>query len=148
MSDKSLLEFAEKLSEILPFIIRELSRRQSNELFRGKITLPQFITLDYLSRREDFSMNEIARFLHVSRAAATGVVDRLVRDAYCLRYGDPNDRRVIKIKITHKGKELVKRIIQQRKEMVIQIFGKISRQEREEYLRILSKIRDILKSKL
>jgi hypothetical protein len=54
----SLSEFADKISEIMPVVIQELTRRQTNELFRGKITLVQFIMLDFLHKRVNPKMKD------------------------------------------------------------------------------------------
>jgi hypothetical protein len=39
---------------------------------------------------------------------------------------------------------MVKKINAQKRQMIIEIFGKISQEEREDYLRILMRIRQIL----
>ena len=140
----SLSEFADKLNQIMPVIMKEIIRRDSNELYKGKITLPQLLTLGFLNEKGESRMTDLARFMKVSTAAMTGVAERLVRDAYVLRVYNPQDRRIIKIKLKPKGAELVKKINQQKRQMAINIFGKISESEREEYLRILTRIRDIL----
>jgi DNA-binding MarR family transcriptional regulator len=74
----------------------------------------------------------------------TGIVDRLVKYGYVLRIFDPQDRRIIKIKLATKGTELVKKINQQRRQMIIKIFGQLSERDRQDYLRILLQIKDIL----
>ena len=140
----SLSEFADKLNRIMPVIMKEFARRNANELSKGKITLPQLFTLGFLNEKGESRMTDLARFMKVSTAAMTGVVDRLVRDAYILRVYDPKDRRIIKVKLTSKGVQLIKKINQQKRQMVINVFGEITQVEREEYLRILTRIYDIL----
>ena len=144
MLQESLLEFANKINEVMPVIIREFARRQANELYKGKITLPQFLVLDFLNRQGESQMTHLANFMHVTTAAMTGIVERLVRDGYAVRVYDIKDRRIIKVQLTSKGNELVKRINQQRQRMIIKIFGNISEADRKDYLRILMQIKDIL----
>ena len=144
MYEPSLEAFADKWNEVMPSIAREIARRQVNPLFRGKITLPQFIILEYLSREEESKMTELARVINVTTAATTGIVDRLVRDGYVKRSYEPKDRRVVKIKLTAKGSEVLKKINSQRHQMAMRIFDKITPHERDEYLRILLRIQDIL----
>jgi len=140
----SLLEFADKLDEIMPVLVKEFSRRQAIELYKGKITVPQFLALGFLHSQGESKMSNLAKFMRVSTAAMTGIIDRLVRDGYALRQNDPGDRRIIKVKLTDKGNVLIKKIYQQRKEMIIKIFGKISETDRYEYLRILMQVKEIL----
>jgi len=144
MAGFSLLEFADKMNEIMPIVVKEFARRQINELYKGKITLPQFLILELLHREGESKMKDLAGFMKVSTAAMTGIVDRLVKYGYALRAYDTQDRRIIRIKLTSKGAVLVKKVNQQRRQMTINIFGKISEDERQDYLKILMRIRDIL----
>ena len=139
-----LSEFADKLNRIMPVIMIEFLRRNANELSRGKITPSQLLTLSFLNEKGESRMTDLAGFMKVSTAAMTGVVDRLVRDAYALRVFDPQDRRIIKVRLTPKGAELIKRINRQKRNMIVNIFGKISDSERQDYLRILTRIQDVL----
>jgi len=144
MIHPSLKEFADRMSSIIPVIFRELARRQTNELAQGKISLPQFLILDFLNSLGELKMSDIAKHMRVTTAAMTGMVDRLVCCGYAERLSVPNDRRVIKIKATVKGIELVKRIYQQRRQMIIDIFGQLSQQDRENYLKILTQIYGVI----
>ncbi len=144
MSDVSLLEFADKMNEIMPVIIKGFARRQSNELYKGKITLPQFLILEVLNREGEQKMSALAAIMCVSTAAVTGLVDRLVKYNYVVRVFDPADRRIIRIKLTAGGLSLVRKVTQQRRQMILSIFGKISDTGRKDYLRILMQIKEIL----
>ena len=140
----SISEFADRLDEIVPVMMKGFARHQVSELYKGKVTLPQFLILDFLNRESEAMMTDLARFMEVTTAAMTGLVDRLVKYGYVLRGVEPGDRRIIKIKLTAKGKDLVEKVNYQRRQVVIKVFGKISERDRENYLRILKKIRDIL----
>jgi DNA-binding MarR family transcriptional regulator len=83
--------------------------------------------------------------MNITTAAMTGIVERLVRDKYVVRTSDPNDRRIIRVRPTAKGSRIVKDMIENRKRLVMKIFGVISEKEREEYLKILMHIREHLK---
>jgi DNA-binding MarR family transcriptional regulator len=147
MTPMPLPEFAEKISGIMREIGRGFTKRQKNELFKGELTLPQFLILDIIHKEGRMRMTDIAGALDVSTAAATGIVDRMVKRGYLARVFDPADRRLIRIKLTSKGNQVVERLEQQRKEKIIEIFGQISESERNDYLRILTKVRDIITRK-
>lgn len=144
MARVSLSKFADQLSQVMPLIVKEFTRRQLGDLLKDKVTLPQLLIMSFLSIEGESKMTDMAHFMQVSTAAMTGAVDRLVRAGYCVRVDDPDDRRIIKIRLTQKGEDLVKKINQQRRQVIIKIFGKISEQDRGDYLRILTQIRDIL----
>lgn len=144
MAQVSLSEFADKMGEVMPIIMKEFARRQLKELYKDNITLPQFLILGFLEKEGQLKMTTLAQFMQVTTAAMTGIVDRLVRGRYVLRAYDPKDRRIIKVGLTAKGSNLLKNINTQRRKMVIGIFGKISQADRSDYLRILMQIKEIL----
>lgn len=144
MADLSLNEFAGRIEEVMPFVMRELARRQTDELYKGKITLQQFLLMDALNRLGASKMTDLARIMHVTTPNMTGLVERLVRDGYCLRAYERRDRRVIRIKLTAKGSNLLSRICGQRRRMLIDIFSQISGRERRSYLDILMHIKEVI----
>ena len=89
-------------------------------------------------------MSDLARIMTVTTAAMTGTVERLVRYGYVERVFDPDDRRIIKIKLSQKGESFIAQINGRRRKANIKIFGQISSQDRENYLRILMQIKNIL----
>ncbi|RKY33069.1 MAG: hypothetical protein DRP74_00760 [Candidatus Omnitrophota bacterium] len=144
MPSLTLEEFSGQILEIMPVIMRELITKQQDELLKGKITPAQFVILNFLSKKGESKMKNLAVLLNVTTAAMTGIVDKLFKSGYVKRVYDPKDRRVIKISLTNKGRDLTNKINQQRKTMIIKIFSQLSRQEREDYLKILMRIRHIL----
>lgn len=135
-------EFADRINEIMPLIMRNFLRQQSAEFYKMKLTIPQFAILDYLGRQDDRKMTDIANIMNVTTAAATGTVDKLVKYGYVKRSADPNDRRIIRIKVTPKGGHVLNKLIDERRQMIMNIFGKISEEDRKEYLRILTCIKE------
>jgi DNA-binding MarR family transcriptional regulator len=144
MPELNLEEFTDKMNEVMPAVIKEFARRQAQELYRGKITLQQVFILEFLSKQDLAKMTDLARYMHVSTAASTGIVDRLVRSGYVIRVFDSDDRRIIKIKLTDKGRDLAKKVVHERRKMILGIFAKITQQEREDYLKIILRIYDVL----
>ncbi|MDD5347379.1 MAG: MarR family transcriptional regulator [Candidatus Omnitrophica bacterium] len=144
MTPHSLAEFADRINELIPDIARVFFKRPTDALFKGKITLPQFFVLCFLQKQGQMRMTDVARFLGVTTAAATGGVDRLVKGGYLTRVFDPKDRRIIKVKLSAKGSETVQKVIQQRRQMIMDIFGRLSDNDREQYLAILSRVHAVL----
>lgn len=147
MSQVSLSEFADKLNEIMRVIMRSSLSSQSSQFYKMKITMPQFFVMSFLDKNKESKMTDMANFLKVTTAAMTGIIDRLARDGYVVRSADPSDRRVIRIKLTSKGSKIVKDITDKRKQMTIKMFGTISDKERQDYLNILTKIKDNILNK-
>jgi DNA-binding MarR family transcriptional regulator len=72
------------------------------------ITPRQLEVLSYLSRREHWSVGEVASALGVSSAAATKAIARLERKGLVTRAVDIMDRRCVNVRITRAGSDAVK----------------------------------------
>jgi len=144
MPSLSLPEFADKITEIMPVVLKEFSRRQVDELYKGKITLQQFLVLDFLHKAGESNMTSLAHFMDVTTPAMTGIVDRLVRDGYVVRVYDEKDRRIIMVRLTAKGSELLRKICDHRRQMITRVFGEISESDRRDYLRVITQIKENL----
>jgi len=144
MNRPALAGFADKINEIIPVIAKEFTRCQSKEFYKTKITIPQLFILMLLHKEGEIKMSGLAHFMNVTTAAMTGMVDRLEREGYIVRVLEPHDRRIIKVKATAKGSQLVKKVNEERRQTIIKIFGKLSESDRAEYLRILTQIKEAL----
>lgn len=140
-------QFSKRMIELLPQCIREFSRHECNYLSRGEITLPQLWTLEYLSRHGGALMSELADFLEISRPAATGLADRLIAQGLVRRENVKEDRRVVRINITAKGKKTASNIWEQKRRTLVEVFSQISPRDREQYLLILEQVVHILTKK-
>lgn len=144
MANISITEFADRVSEMMPAIMKEFLKSQAGGFHKMKITLPQFAIMDMLEREKEAKMTDLANAMGVTTSAMTGLVDRLVRDGYAVRSHDSRDRRIIHIRLTTKGSRTVRTAIEDRKKATIKMFSMISQEEREKYLEILGHIREHL----
>ena len=142
MAERTLEQFLDEVSEIMPLISREFFRRQESGFFKVKITMPQFIIMELLHKRGESSMTDLAGMLNVTTAAMTGIIDRLVRDGYVSRNRGTEDRRVVMAELTPKGCKVVSTMADDRKRLFADMFGKLSHEERESYLNILRRIKE------
>jgi len=145
MPNKSLEIFADKVLEAIPLIARGMLRKPADVLTRGEVTIPQYATMDLIDKNGQLKMHEIASELNISLPAATGLVSRLVKMSFVKRCYDSKDRRIINIALTDKGKQVVGQIKDKRKELVTDLFGKLSEDERQKYLSILQKLVNFIK---
>lgn len=144
MPGVTLNQFADKMGEIMPVLMKNFGKCMAGHLQKEKITLPQMMVLHFLETEGLAKMKDLANFMGVKLPAMTGVIERLVRDGYCLRAYDAGDRRIINIKLTPKGEDLVGRINAHKRQALIKVFGRISEADRQDYLRILLQIKEIL----
>ncbi|MDD5130172.1 MAG: MarR family transcriptional regulator [Candidatus Omnitrophica bacterium] len=144
MTGISISDFAQKMEKIMPEIMRGFLRLHHSDIYKGKITLSQLLILNLLSSQEASKMTDLAKLMKVTTAATTGIVQRLVVLGYVQREYDQQDRRIIRIRLSAKGAELLKKLNQQRTQLLIKIFSQISEDDRGEYLRIVTQVKNIL----
>jgi DNA-binding MarR family transcriptional regulator len=147
MTQKSLREFTRQMSQLVPTIMRGVLKRHTDEVTSGEITISQYLVMEMLKRKGAMKMTEIALEMGITLPAATGLVDRLHGAKMLDRAYDKEDRRVVLIHLTPKGQKLFLRVSREREKMINHIFGKITEEERQTYLKILRKIRDVIYEK-
>ncbi len=106
--------FIDKIIDNLFFISPSVTKSLVN-FFRAKTNLNpvSFYILRLLNRHEILSMSEIGYKLQMPKPHVTAQVDRLITENMVERLFDSNDRRIINIKMTVKGNEVLKMISQE-----------------------------------
>jgi DNA-binding MarR family transcriptional regulator len=91
-------------------------RRHTNRIIRDhaldswvelSLTTPQLKSLLYVTRHGKVNLSGLASGIRVTPANVTGIVERLVQQGLLTRTPDRDDRRVLWLEVTAKGKELV-----------------------------------------
>jgi DNA-binding MarR family transcriptional regulator len=114
-------------------ILRELRRRIPDGL-----TLPQFDVLAQLDRGEQgMTPGELTRELLVTAGNVTGIVDRLVRLALVERRPVPEDRRAVRVRLTSRGRQLMRRAIPRHRQDVESLLSRVPPAD-------LTRLRDLL----
>ncbi len=126
----------------MPYIVRGMFRKHKDQLGRGLLSVPQFLSLDLIDRNKAIPMKDIAKELNVSLPAATGIVERLYKLGLVKRIADSQDRRIIKIILTPKGERVLENTRRARREAVEEAFSSLTNKERKIYLEILKKVKD------
>ncbi len=138
--EQSLESFADRMGEIFPVLMREIFRYENNYLTRGQITPPQLWTLGRLVKAKSCQMHELAQWMNLRFSSATGLVDRMVKQKLVARRRDDEDRRVVWVDITPKGRRIFQQIWKQKREGIIKLYARLSAVERTRYMEILNKL--------
>ena len=136
----SKINFGEEIAKIHPAILRETMRRQENIFTKGNLTLTNIILLDSLSEKGVLVMSEIAAILNLSMGAATGIVDKMIEQGLLKRERSEEDRRVVKVQLEKKGKEMADKVRVDLVNMTNDIYSVLTEAEKKEFIRILKKV--------
>ncbi len=136
VSDRSSVDDAERTADLFVGVLaKALADRVLGEAFEGQITMSQLQALRYLQRNEQRLMSDLAEGLTISYPAATKTVERLVKKGLVMREGDPTDRRVVRVKLTGKGMELVQQVNNELGRRLTAVLARMQEGDRDALLR-------------
>ncbi|MEW5763097.1 MAG: MarR family transcriptional regulator [Bacillota bacterium] len=133
-----------RLDEVMDKVVRRLHR----ELWRQtppEITPGQFHICRRLFRCGAMTVTEVAEEMGVSPSAVTSIVDRLAEADLVARERDPDDRRVVRLRLTPDGERLVRRCQETRGALLLRYFGKLPLEDVTAMLRICERLLQIIK---
>ena len=76
-----------------------------------EMSTPQFKALLLISEEEGIRMRELARKMGGSFSNATVLVDRLVERGLVERLAEPEDRRVVLVRVSKEGRRLIEQLV-------------------------------------
>ncbi len=120
-------------------MLGELRRRLSD-----RCTLARFDLLANLEREDGQTPAALSRRMLVTAGNLTGLVDRAERDGVAERRPDPADRRLSRVWLTDKGRQLVQSLLPVHAEHVSELMSSLDAGERRELRRLLGKLRGSL----
>jgi MarR family transcriptional regulator, 2-MHQ and catechol-resistance regulon repressor len=103
-------EQTERLGEAFGDLLRAYQFRDRNEICCHDVSVSQCYTMDALDRHGPLAMGEIGKHLYLDVSTVTRLVDQLTKMGYLERVPDPDDRRVIRAKLTRSGTASINRI--------------------------------------
>ncbi len=117
------------------------SRRITKELARrADLTGPQLTVVKILEQIGDLSLSELSERIRAQNSTVTGIIDRMEREGLVVRERSKEDRRVVYIRLTPKGRKLAEEIPVEPMEIFRNALQCLSANETRELLKILGKV--------
>ena len=132
---------AEEISWLIPKLLRGM---RAGFMTSPQVTASQIITLMRIYENSPVQVGRLSKEMHVSAPTITGVIDRLVRSQYLRRIHSKTDRRVVNVELTDKGEKLVQVQLSEINKRWYAILRHLTSQDREDYIRILRRIVQVL----
>jgi DNA-binding MarR family transcriptional regulator len=130
-----------RLLESHNLMLGEIRRRLSDAA-----TMPRFDLLANLEREDGQTLAALSRRMLVTAGNLTGLVDRAERDGVVERRADPRDRRLSRVFLTAKGRDLIAAILPLHAAHVAELLAGLDATERRDLRRLLGRLRDSLTS--
>lgn len=117
------------------------SRRITKELARrAELTGPQLTVLKLLETIGDLSLSGLSERIRAQNSTVTGIIDRMEREGLVTRERSKEDRRVVFIRLTDKGREVAQEIPVEPMEIFRSALESLSAEEMRTLLRIMTKL--------
>ena len=133
----------ETLNDVLVNLFRDISgieQKAVRELGYLDITMNDLHVIEAIGAGEPKSMSSVARALSVTVGTLTIAVNSLVKKGYVIRQRSSEDRRVVLISLSARGKDVFKHHDSFRQSMIDSIVKELTPEELEVLTRALTKL--------
>jgi DNA-binding MarR family transcriptional regulator len=138
----SLEEKARALTDLFTQLMRRFQMQES-EFFRSlesELSLQELKVIFFLNRGQPSIMREIADCLNLSVSTMTRLIDRLVSKDLVTRRRPEDDRRIVNVELTAKGREVTNWQDQKHMQLCRVILRALSETDQQQLLDLLHRV--------
>ena len=143
------MDITSTLNEVLVKLFREINTIEERAIKTGEykeLTVNDLHVIEAIDLFEAKNMTTVARQLSVTTGILTISVNGLVKKGYVERIRSEEDRRVVLISLTEKGRKAYKRHQQFHQEMIDAIISDLNEKEQEILERALSNLNQFFRT--
>ncbi len=111
-----------------------------------QLTVPQLICLHALLQEQPLNATSIAKRIHLSASTVVGILDRLEMKGLVKRERDSEDRRVVNVTVSEKGREVALKAPSPLEDRFSSVFERLPETEQEGIARSLQRIVDLIEA--
>lgn len=120
-------------------------RKRGREILADTgVTPPQLDALCHLREQPLLTMGELGQRMGLACSTATDLCDRMERNGLIVRERDRVDRRVIRLRITSRGEDVIDQVIAARKRYLSGVLRLVSAEERRQLIASLVHLADLM----
>jgi len=108
------------------------------------VNMSQLKAMTAFSEDSLLSMGELCKMANIKMPSMTEVVDRFEKEEILERIRNNEDRRVVKVKMTAKGKKMHKEVLKRRANELTKMFGVLTTEDRTKLVDSLKNVSEIL----
>lgn len=145
MSPRDPAAFASKLQRLVFSLVKNYELCDRMCLEQHRVTASQGYALLSLPEDDCITMNQLSDIMGLANSTMTRVVDHLVEKDLAYRASDDEDRRVVRVGLTAKGRDLQRSLKQAQEGSLQQALSDIGDTEGQTMLRVLEKLNDSIR---
>jgi DNA-binding MarR family transcriptional regulator len=97
----------------------------SERLVRQGVSMAHLHLMSMLDRHGELPMSRVAELLGVSDSNATGLIDRMEEHGFVERGRHPDDRRVVLVRVSDRGRQILADVEILRDDLIVRILGRL-----------------------
>jgi MarR family transcriptional regulator, organic hydroperoxide resistance regulator len=113
-------------------LINRYLQRYNPDVWMGlNLTIAQVKSLFYILSEGTINFRQLSAAMKVTPSNVTGIIDRLVEQDLVTRTENPEDRRMLMLRLTEKGENLINNLREHRLNEMSSIVSKMSKEDLE-----------------
>jgi DNA-binding MarR family transcriptional regulator len=116
----------------------------SERLVKHGVSMAHLHLMSMLDRHGELPMSRVAELLGVSDSNATGLVDRMEEHGFVERVRHPDDRRVVLVRVSDRGRQILADVEVLRDDLVVRILGRLDKPRLERLALALDDVRAVV----
>ncbi len=145
MENQVYRPFVEEIEQLMRKVSFVVKCRGRDILGEFEITPPQFEALLLLRQHGDMTIGELGNKMYLASSTATDLIDRMERNGLVERVRDGKDRRVVRLRMLDKGREMILRVMESRRIYLDKILASVSEEDKKVLVSSLQSIYDLMK---
>ena len=139
MKENTSLALTHDLFQIMKQFPRpKLKQSAIDGLTRSEYELLAMLVINLDGDKKALTVTEISSLLQITPAGVTHLLNPLEQAGYIERLQDPNDRRIVRIGLTHKGTQVAESLIAEVQENLIGLINYLGEEDSKTLIRLMS----------
>ena len=126
---RDVCDYIARIQSASHFVYQKIHPEMSESLHDHGITPTQLFVLSLLKTQGRCSISQLADHLGVKPSAVTFMMDRLEQNKLIMREHDQKDRRVVNIRLTKQGENMLETILESRKATITKYLSYLTEDE-------------------
>lgn len=139
MQDEKTTNLAQELSRTIQQFMKIVKQQGTHHgIKRSEFMLLVTLAQQTVSDSRGMKVSELSAQLQITPAAVTHMINSLEEEGFVERQADPSDRRIVLVKVTVKGQQLVDQLYAEHFQEIKALVEFLGEQDSQEFIRILS----------
>lgn len=143
MSDSNITQLVDRYLAV-SFSVEKKAETLVKEQIGNDLTSEQYYILRYINKMESCTSTRLAEVFDVKKSAITAIITRMWEKGLVQRTRDENDRRVVYLSLTEKGKVLFDMTEERIYKLVESFITKFEQEEIKQFIETFERLNEIL----